>query len=65
MINHGAKCTHCGGLMSEAKAVLDGPRKGHMQKICTKCGHIHYMAGENPQLQPQQIQQQQQQQNRQ
>jgi len=29
--------------MSEPKVVIDGPRKGHTQKICTKCGHIHHM----------------------
>ena len=57
MINHGAKCTHCGGLMSEAKPLLEGPRKGSARQICTKCGHIHYMSGMQPQFQQQQQQQ--------
>jgi hypothetical protein len=42
MINHGEKCSHCNGHVSEPKPVLAGPRKGQMQAICTKCGHIHY-----------------------
>ena len=42
MLNHGEKCTHCNGHLSEAKPVLMGPRKGQTQKICTKCGHIKY-----------------------
>jgi len=52
MINQGDKCTHCGGKMSEPKPVLSGPRKGHMQRICTKCNHIKYIA---PAPQPQNV----------
>lgn len=58
MLNHGEKCTHCGGLLSETKQVLDGPRRGQTQRVCTKCGHIKYMgASAQPQAQAQ-IQQQ-------
>jgi len=43
MINHGEKCSHCNGHVSEPKPVPEGPRKGQMRTICTKCGHIHYL----------------------
>jgi rRNA maturation protein Nop10 len=44
MISHGEKCSHCGGHLSDPKPVKDGPRKGQTQKICSKCGHIKYIA---------------------
>jgi hypothetical protein len=43
MISHGEKCSHCNGHVSDPKPVPEGPRKGQMRTICTKCGHIHYL----------------------
>ena len=57
MINHGERCTHCGGNLSDARPVTMGPRKGQMQRICSKCGHIKYEAcAAQPAMQPQQQQ---------
>ena len=37
-------CKHCGESMSEPKPISTGPRKGQTQTVCTKCGHIDYLA---------------------
>ena len=44
MSNHGKTCKHCGASMSEPKPVNTGPRKGQTQTVCTKCGHVDYLA---------------------
>jgi len=51
--NHGDKCGVCGGNLSVAKPVLMGPKKGQMQRICSKCGHIKYTGAPAPATQPQ------------
>jgi RNase P subunit RPR2 len=44
MINHGEKCKHCDGPLTEPKPVSEGPRKGQTQAVCSKCGHINYLS---------------------
>ena len=44
MNNDGKTCKHCGAPMSEPKPVNTGPRKGQTHTVCTKCGHIKYLA---------------------
>jgi hypothetical protein len=53
MLTHGERCRHCGGEMSAAKQVVDGPKKGQTRKYCLKCGHIEFLAqpGSPPQQQ--------------
>jgi hypothetical protein len=51
--HHGDKCGHCNGNLSEPKPVISGPRKGQMQRICGKCGHIKYLGAPSPQPQAQ------------
>jgi len=44
MNNHGRTCKHCGASMSDPKPIYTGPRKGQTQIVCTKCGHVDYLA---------------------
>lgn len=51
---HGEKCRHCGANMTEPKPITDGPRKGGMRTICTRCGHIEYQTAAKAASMPQQ-----------